>query len=393
MLSFQSTRRFVWAVVASCALLLSGCSGQLTTVLDDYLPEKEAPYKSSKRLPPLEVPPDLSRTAINDSLRIPQRQQGGTTYSEYANRDQAQGAGAVAAGILPDFENLRVEREGDKRWLVIDAPPADVWPRLRDFWLEQGFIVEVEDPSIGIMETDWAEERSNLRSGVLSRLFGRLSSALYGSATRDKFRARLERGSTRNSTEVYISHRGAEEVSRTVGVATQERYEEKAWQPRPSDPELEAEMLTRLMVYLGVTEQQADQLIAQGPRRPDRARMVRESTGGSVLAIDDDFSRAWRRTGLALDRVGFTVEDRDRSRGLYYVRYIDPEIDVSGEQTGFLSALKFWESDEPPQASEYLISLVGNEASTQVVVLDKEGNRDTTQTADRILALLHDQLR
>jgi len=153
-------------------------------------------------------------------------------------------------------------------------------------------------------------------------------------------------------------------------------------------------MLRRLMVHLGVAQKRATEMVAQGPKRPDRARMLREASGASVLAVDEDFSRAWRRTGLALDRVGFTVEDRDRSRGLYYVRYIDPQTDVSGERSsGFLSALKFWDSDEPTAPKEYLVSLIGNDLSTQIVVLNKEGNREMTKTADRILALLHEQLR
>ena len=376
-----------------CLAVLSGCSGQLDSMLDDYLPDKEPEYKSSKRLPPLEVPPDLGQSSISQSLRVPSNGSG-TTYSQYASQGQESASGAGSA-VLPESTSMRVERDGDERWLVLDVAPAQVWPQLRDFWLEQGFIIEVDDPSIGIMETDWAEHRSNFGSGLFGTLFSNVSSSLYGASTRDKFRPRLEKGAKLDSTEVYISHRGAEEVSRTVDAfSTAERYDEKYWQPRPSDPELEAEMLSRLMVHLGVAKKQAADMVSQGQTQPDRARMLRDASGASVLAVDEDFSRAWRRTGLALDRVGFTVEDRDRSRGLYFVRYIDPQTDVSGEKSsGILSALKFWESDEPPEPTEYLISLVGNEANTQVVVLNKEGNRDTSPTADRILALLYDQLR
>ena len=390
-------RALVSAWVGSVLLALVGCAGSIDGLIDEYLPEKEATYKSSKRLPPLEVPPDLSRAAINDALVVPGRNGGdGTTFSQYATAEQASANAATGgtAGVLPNFSTVKVEREGDKRWLVIQAPASKVWPNVRDFWLEQGFIIEVEDPGIGIMETDWAEKRSDLRSGFIERMMGRFSSTVYGAATRDKFRTRLERGSERGATEVYISHRGAEEISSRVGgTSITETYEEKAWQPRPSDPELEAEMLTRMMVYLGVAKEQALDQIAKGPARPDRARMVRESSGASVLSVDDEFSQVWRRTGLALDRVGFTVEDRDRSRGLYFVRYVDPGEDIGSKDTGFLSKLKFWESDEKPEATEYLISLVGGDQSTQILVLDKQGARDTTATADRILGLLHAQLR
>jgi outer membrane protein assembly factor BamC len=122
--------------------------------------------------------------------------------------------------------------------------------------------------------------------------------------------------------------------------------------------------------------------------------------GGSVLRLQEQFSRAWRRTGLALDRVGFTVEDRDRSRGLYFVRYVDPESDLRGkEEKGFFSKLAFWSSDDDKRDQSrdgYLVSLIGGrdgDENTQVVVLNKDGERDGSPTADRILSLLHEQLR
>ena len=386
----------VKAAVRALALVvaagtLTACGGGFSEAIDEYLPKREPKYKSSKRLPSLEVPPDLSRSAINDSLPVPAV--GATTYSDY-NRAAEPGKAVQAAGVLPDFSLSRVERAGDKRWLRVDAAPGQVWPKMRDFWLEQGFILQMEDPTIGIMETDWAEERADFRTGVIERLLSKISSALYGSATRDKFRTRLERGDGPGATEIYISHRGAEEVATAIGgQAVRSGDDNRVWQPRASDPELEAEMLNRMLVYFGVSEQRAQEIMAQGPKRPDRARMVRERSGASVLSLREDFSRAWRRTGLALDRVGFTVEDRDRSRGLYFVRYVDPDQDLGNQNKGLLSKLQFWKSDEKPERTEYLISLIGGDSDTQVIVLNKRGEREVSRTANRILSLLHEQLR
>ncbi len=376
-------------------LALAGCSGNVDDALDRFGAKREVNYKSSRSLPPLEVPPDLSTASLNDPMAIPAaRAEGGTTYSAYANASQSVSAAGIN-GVLPSFTQVQVERNGDKRWLTVNAPPSKVWPKVREFWLEQGFIIQMEDPSIGIMETDWAVQRNDLRSGWLSRLGASLSTALYGAATRDKFRTRLERSADRSATEIFISHRGAEEVVANSNPRTYREGEEaKVWQPRPSDPELEAEMVNRMMVFFGVNEEEANKLIAQGPSQPDRAHMVRESNGASVLSLDEDFSRAWRRTGLALDRVGFTVGDRDRARGLYYVRYIDPYQDVGTKKDGFFSKLAFWsDKEETPHASEYLISLIGDDSTTQVVILNKQGERDKSETADRILSLLHEQLR
>ncbi|MDX1529783.1 MAG: outer membrane protein assembly factor BamC, partial [Gammaproteobacteria bacterium] len=294
---------------------------------------------------------------------------------------------------------VRIERRGDERWLVINAAPDQVWPRIRDFWLEQGFLIQTENPSIGVLETDWAEQRANFPGGLFS-FMRKFSTAISGAATRDKFRTRLERGQEPGTTEVFVSHRGAEEVlpenrTRPVGSADEPR---KVWQPRPADPELEAEMLHRMLVHFGLEQERAQQIVLQAPSQRDRARLVRDENGGRALSLEENFSRAWRLTGLALDRVGFTVEDRDRSRGLYFVRYVDPDLDAGGEKKkGFFSKLKFW-GDEPRDMSkdEFLISLVGGrdgDNTTEVMVLNKDGQPDKSDTADRILSLLHEQLK
>lgn len=377
---------------------LSGCSGTVGDTFENILPKREATYKSSRSLPPLEVPPDLSRSTLNDTLRVPEASAGSTTLSQYNSPAQREAVAGNSA-VLPDLDKVRVARSGDKRWLVVSATPAQVWPRVRDFWLEQGFLIQSEDPSIGIMETDWAEQRAPISGGFLQGMIAKLNNAFYGVATRDKYRTRLERASQANETEVYVSHRGAEEMIVEAAKTRPEADDSRSWQPSPADPELEAEMLSRMMIFFGVAEKAARTRVADTRARPDRATLQRDG-GGSVLRLQEQFSRAWRRTGLALDRVGFTVEDRDRSRGLYFVRYVDPEADVRGKQgEGFFSKLAFWnsDSDKRDQSKDgYLVSLVGGrdgDENTQVVVLNKEGERDSTPTADRILNLLHAQLK
>ena len=386
------------SVLAAVALTLTGgCSGTLEDAMDNVLPSSEPKYKSSKRTSPLEIPPDLSSASIGDSYPVPENpRDGGTTYSEYATGGNR--TVSIQNSVLPQLDNVRMERSGDERWLVVNATPDQVWPRARDFWLEQGFLIQMEDPRVGIMETDWAEQRDQFKGGLLS--FMRLSKALYSAATRHKFRTRLERGSEPGTTEVFISHRGAEEVlpqDRTKPIGSDVEMP-KVWQPSPANPELEAEMLQRMLVAFGMEEERAGQVVLQTPDTRDRARLVQNENGGRSLSLDENFSRAWRRTGLALDRVGFTVQDRDRSRGLYFVRYVDPEIDVSGEKKeGFFSKLKFW-GDESRDTSkdEYLISVAGGGDggnTTEVMVLNREGQPEKSDTADRILSLLHEQLK
>jgi len=380
-----------WLLSGVLVASIAGCGGTLGKAIDKVIPGSEPVYKSSKSAAPLEVPPDLQSSTISDSHVIPGASIDGTTYSEYT-RERSGTARKTVAGVLPKIPNVHMERSGDERWLVVKAPPAQIWPRVRDFWLAQGFLIKLEDPSIGIMETDWAEKRTNLDRGVVGSLMSKLSSTFAGAAVRDKFRTRLERGSAPDTTEIYISHRGAKLV--TTVIDKKRGDESRTWEPTPANPELEAEMLQRMLVSFGIEQQRARAVVAKAKPREQRARMVRDNQGAAVLSVRERFARAWRRTGLALDRVGFTVQDRDRSRGLYYVRYLDPDRAGAKKDQGFFSKLKFWGNSKPAKnGDEYLISLTDSQGTTQIVVLNKQGKRETSSTADRILGLLEKQLR
>jgi outer membrane protein assembly factor BamC len=280
---------------------------------------------------------------------------------------------------------MRVERDGDQQWLVVRGAPEQVWPQAKEFWLQEGFLISKEDPRVGILETGWLENRADIPQGPIRNVIGKVVDSIYTAATRDQYRTRLERGLEPGTTEIYITHRGVEEV--VSGTAEDPN---SSWQPRPNDPELEAEMLKRMMVFLGVEEQQAAVMVEQKTEQVARAQLVSDRSG-DMLVINEDFSRAWRRTGIALDRVGFAVEDRARSDGIYYVQYNDPLAEQNKE--GLLTRMGLWSSDDKEGGTQYQIVLQANGPSTNVIVNDSKGERDTTSTAKRILTLLEEQLR
>jgi outer membrane protein assembly factor BamC len=284
---------------------------------------------------------------------------------------------------------MRIERAGSQRWLVVSGTTEQMWAQVKDFWLETGFVLNVEQPQVGVMETDWAEDRAKIPQDILRRTIGKVIDGLYSTPQRDKFRTRLEPGKDANTVEIYISHRGMMEIY------PNEARDTTVWQPRPADPELEAEMLRRLMVRLGADEKRAEALLETAPSA-DRAALRTGGAGQVSLTLDESFDRAWRRVGLALDRIGFTVEDRDRSKGIYFVRYVDPEADVQSKRSeGFLSKLAFWRKDDKVAAagSEYRLHVKGEGDASVVGVLTREGGADTSDTARRILGLLQEQLR
>ncbi|MCL5061083.1 MAG: outer membrane protein assembly factor BamC [Candidatus Thermoplasmatota archaeon] len=356
------------------ALAASGCG---------IIESKKIDYKSAAKLPTLEVPPDLTAPTGDNRYAIPDAQGSGTaTLSTYSQERKTAPSGTQT--LLPAQDKARIERAGSQRWLVVQASPQQVWPVIKDFWQETGFIVNLESPETGVIETDWAENRAKIPQDVIRRTLGKVLDGLYSTAERDKFRTRIETGSA--GTEIYVSHRGMMEVYDSSN------KDRTVWQPRPADPELEAEMLRRLMLRFGVEESRVQTLLAK-QQTPEMARIVRDA-GAPALEMDEGFDRAWRRVGLALDRVGFAVEDRDRSKGVYFVRYIDPEIDNGSKRDeGILAKFAFWRSKKEQTSPQ--LQIVVNQAGekSRVNVAGTDGKPADPNTQNRIINLLHKELK
>ena len=370
-------------------LLLGACSG--------VLPEsKKIDYKSASKqtLPALQIPPDLTSPGRDNRYSVPDvsASPGQATFSTYQAERIGAPRGSASADVLPTVDKIRMERNGDQRWLVLPDAPDKVWPLVKEFWQENGFLVNVEQPAVGVMETDWAEDRAKIPLDGLRNLLGKVIDSIYDSGFRDKFRTRLER-SAKGGTEIYISHRGMEEK-----YVSSDRSQ-TVWQSRPPDPNLEAEFLRRMMLRFGVDEDATKTQVAAATLRPtERAKLIRAADGTGALELDEPFDRAWRRVGLALDRVGFTVEDRDRSKGYYFVRYVDPESDVKTkkDEGSLLSKLTFWRSSDAKKTSAEQFRVVVKDASadmSEVQVLNKDGGKDTSDTSRKILTLLQAQLK
>lgn len=345
--------------------------------------KRKIDYKSTRVLPPLDIPPEL---ATPDGVRgsVPGAPSA-ATYSSFVS-DEAQKKSQTGNDVLPEYDGIRIARDGQARWLVVKWPPEQLWPRVREFILDRGLIVDKENPQTGILETDWAENRANVGTG-LQKVLAKQLGTLYSTGTRDKYRIRLERGKEPGTTEIYLSHRSMVETIVTNDAAD---IGETRWEPGPSDPGLEAEMLRLLMTSLGVKEEKAKTLVASigADTPPERSRLERKGNGVS-LGLSEDFERAWRRVGLALDRTSFTVEDRDRSKGIYFVRYIDP--DAVQKKKGWFRSLFSGKEKEP--SNEFQIVLQGSGSQTRVDVLTKEGAPESSKTGERILTLLHEQLK
>lgn len=369
-------------------LLTAGCVSMPN--LDSIVDDRKVEYKkTADSQSTLEVPPDLTSSRIDESLVVPET---GTTYSEYAGaqKNGLKRPGAQAA-VLTEVDSVELKREGDKRWLVIKAPPDQVWASLISFWQQQGILLQEQDPGAGVMKTSWLENRADIKSDFITDTVRKVFDGLYSSNTRDQFRVRLERG-TNGATELYLTHTGMQEE---IASGSAGQSQQQVWKPRPTDHGLEAVMLRRIMMHLGVSEQRATAEAKKGggaakTGSAPRSQMMRNQ-GQVALQINENQDTAWRLVGMALDQVGFAVEDRNQAEGVYSVRYADPYAD-SGESKGMLSKLAFWKGDSKPDpTAQYQVRLSGQGGSTQVTVHSNKGGSAETQA--RILTLLHEQIR
>jgi outer membrane protein assembly factor BamC len=374
------------SLVLVCSLTNTGCK-----TFDLFPDTKSIDYKSAGKLPPLDIPPDLIQPAIDERYSIPDLDSSGsTTFSAYNSERGGQSKVGASSFIRSSIQNVHIERAGTQRWLVVPQSPEAIWPIIKEFWQELGFLIKIEVPEAGIMETDWAENRAKIPQDPLRTILSTFLDSIYSTAERDKFRTRLERNEA-GSTEIYISHRGMNETLQGGGL------NRTIWQPRPADPDLEAEMLSRLMIRFGVAEEKAKLELTTGRSAAQERAYIDQA--GSTLVINEAFDRSWRRVGLALDRIGFTVEDRNRVEGIYFVRYLNPDSDIKkkGDDDGILSGIMFWRNNDKDdaKAAKYRIQVDNTDGTntSKVTLLNEDGTAVNSATTTRILKLLHEQLK
>lgn len=376
------TSRQQTAIALGCALsvtlLGSGCSSLSNALSGDKIDYRSSGSQSVR----LDVPPDLSQ--LSGQSRFTQVSPSIVTASSMGQ--QAPGAASTGNQVAPKaVGDIRLERQGQTRWLVVNQSPEQVYEKVRAFWSSVGFELVIDQPAAGLMETNWNENRAKLGEGGVRGLLGSVLERLYDTGERDQFRTRLER--TAQGTEVYVTHRGLEEVYEG------DRKERTTWRGRPSDANLEAEMLARMMVALGGTKEQADQTrqeaAQQAPTPSTAAVLATLNADATSVTLRGEPDLAWRRVGLALDRGGFTVENRDRASGTYEVRL--SVNDPAATQPGFFSRL-FGRGNKEETLARYRVKLQPQGRETLVSVLSEANQPSNNDTARLIAKRLVDEL-
>jgi len=351
-------------VVLVVALLINlmACSGT---------PEWKGVYSTEskeKNTGKLEVPPDLSEPGISDSLALPNIAAGGSTYSAYTNTEYK---GDKVTPASP--KGVKLIRDGINQWLEINTTAEKLWPQLRVFFTQVGFELKREDKKLGVIETNWLENRATLPTNWFSKLLNRFSST----GLRDKYRARLEKTNNPNVTRVFITHQGLKEYG-TEDISSIKIW----WESRPSDPELEAEMYQRFLIFRDISKDAALKLVKKIEAK-DRARIF-EKEDTKMLQVGEGFARTWRRVGIALDRIGLLVEDRNRSDGVYYLRITDNFRDKVKEEKGWLASL--FSSDKVKLKERYLLSVAEEKGNTVISIYETTGAKADVRFVKQLLA-------
>lgn len=364
-----------WTVLVLAGLLsLSGCStiGQLTGQSESI------EYKSTVSGEPLVIPPDLTQANQNTHYQAPE---GVARLSSYTANQQTQSANP-ADRVLPTAPGVQVMRDGSLRWLVVDESAETLYPKIIEFWGQQGFTIHSQNPRAGLVETDWAENRAKIPEGWLRSALGAILDQVFDSGERDRFTTRLERRD--GKTEVYISHQHMEETPTSDGTTFK-------WVFGKEDPGLNAAMLARLMVYLGEDQQRAAAQIKAAENNTGVAAVSDIQAGEASLTLGEAFDRAWRRVGVAIDSARFTVEDRNRDQGDYYIRYLDTDTGEKIEQPNVFGRL--FGARNAAEPLKLRIHVASQGSSSQITVLDQSGKQLTDATAKRILTVLAQNLK
>ncbi len=368
-------KRYAGLAVGVGLLLLSGCS-QLKQLTGS---EESVNYKSTVAGDPLSIPPDLTQANQDAHYKAPA---GTATFSQYAQNQAANKSASPSDSILPAASGIQVMRDGNIRWLSVDKPAQVVYPKVVDFWGEQGFTIRSQDAKAGLIQTDWAENRAKIPEGWIRSALGSLLDQVFDSGERERFRTRVER--VNGKTEIYVSHEQMVETPTADGTTFK-------WVYGKEDPGLNAAMLARMMVFLGTDVKRAQNMVAQAEKDPSQPQVVNAPGDPAAIQISEPFDRAWRRVGVAIDSAGFAVDDRDRSSGDYFVRYLDTDTGVKIDQGNFLT--RMFGAKNTAEATPFRIHVAQQGAGSTVTVLDKNGQQDKSPTAQRIIAVLTSHMK
>ncbi len=305
------------AVLVSAGLL-AGCGwfsddkGFFVNRSDDYIDARSSP--------PLVVPADLDQ-AVEDPFPIP-------VIPEQQNPRFYPGRPPLPGTIYAsdNRDEIRIQRLGDRIWLVVPEPPTTVWPKIKQFLADNGVAVSAEMPGQGRITTDWLLVADEPYRDVVRALLREEKKAdpLAGQADgRERLLVRVEQGLRELTSEIHVRHQNDRvAIVNPDGIVDLE--------PVLSDmPGVERSFLNELGAYIAArVAEQTVSMVALEIAGQEKAAIGRNNAGDPVLRLHLDTERTWATIDQALDAASVEVIELDRVAGTCHIQI--PEIAFTG---------------------------------------------------------------
>lgn len=269
--------------------------------------DRQGEYLEAGTIPRTEIPEGLDGFVIDDLLVIPEiGNLGAQPFLDAPRPRPIQGA---------SDREVVIQRMQDRSWIVVDASPGEVWPRIRDYWRQEGVEISTENPTSGVMDTAWFIVDGNV-------------------LTREKFRVIVDTGFQDNSSEIRLLHLSAPQAT--------PMFEQVNWPAASVDVEVEYRMLSDLSIYLAdvadLYQASSVSFLAGNISSTGKANIFTTPAGADVLQLQAEYSRCWAAVGRALTRAGMEITSESSDLGMYEVLYVPGgEEDEEEEEPGFFT--------------------------------------------------------
>ena len=374
------------------ALLLVACSNNS---LRDAIPDRRPDYRQSNVSRRLEIPPDLSGGTLDDQLTVPDMNPASVASYRAYSQDNAIRDKRGFIEVLPQLYGVQVvEQPGALPYILVAADSSTTWAAVKKYWENNGIRLRTQEPAIGLMETDWLENLSDLPRSGISGLLDSIIKLTHDSGTRDRYRVRFSHEG--DKTGVTIVYSQAEE--KAVRDTNSKDPQGFRWSQSDNDnPELQLEMTRRIALFVSAELRRQNDLSQQHGSASNAAaagvRAQLTTAGGKpALSIQGNYGQAWRVLGIGLDKASFALEKQDYKSGTYQVQY-QPQSAEKAEKTGFWSRL--WGSKKPQTADNaprYLIRLSDQGDHSLAVVQTPDGKAANDKEARALLETVQSAL-
>ncbi len=361
-------RRSLRSGLTICLMLLTGCGW----MSDDkgFFVDRSNDYLKAKEGPPLVVPEDLSSTSIQNTMAIPQisSTQRHVNFEGGAPRPEAIYAREEAEGV-------KIQKLGDQRWLLVPQPPAVVWPKVKQFFADNGVAIELEQPQTGRIDTEWMTISSKAARDVVRLSISDAKQAAGVATGRDRVRVLIEPGIRDRSTEIHLRY---ENDSKSMP------HEDVM--PAQSDiVEVETQLLNELGGYIAANVADASiSFVARNISTQSKAELQRDASDLPTLRLNLDFDRAWATVNQALHEAKLDVTDVDRSAGVFYVTVTDQMLNQEEKPSIWT---RWFRSEHKRKVT---ILMEPKPPGFDLTVFDDNGQRTSSDVAEQILIMIRE---